>query len=54
MQSLRARNQIVAEVISKNDDSDLPSVVNSGDSQVKAWRVKRGNLRHTPPKDMGS
>ena len=33
---IEAEEPVVAEVINKNDDSDLPSVVNSGDSQVKA------------------
>ena len=39
-----AEEPIVAEVISKNDDSDLPSVVNSGDSQVKAGESREGIL----------
>ena len=45
---VEAEEPVVAEVISKNDDSDLPSVVNSGDSQVKAGESREGNLRHTP------
>jgi len=44
---VEAEEPIVAEVISKNDDSDLPSVVNSGDSQVKAGESREGILRYS-------
>ena len=45
---VEAEEPIVAEVISKNDDSDLPSVVNSGDSQVKAGESREGILDILP------
>jgi len=41
---IEAEEPVVAEVINKNDDSDLPSVVNSGDSQVKAGESREGIL----------
>jgi transcription termination factor Rho len=45
---IEAEEPVVAEVISKNDDSDLPSVVNSGDSQVKAGESREGILDILP------
>ena len=41
---IEAEEPDVAEVISKNDDSDLPSEVNSGDSPVKAGESREGIL----------
>ena len=45
---VEAEEPVVAEVISKDDDSDLPSVVNSGDSQVKAGESIEGILDILP------
>ena len=45
---IEAEEPVVAEVINKNDDSDLPSVVNSGDSQVKAGESREGILDILP------
>jgi len=45
---VEAEEPVVAEVISKDDDSDLPSVVNSGDSQVKAGEPREGILDILP------
>lgn len=45
---VEAEEPVVAEVINKNDDSDLPSVVNSGDSQVKAGESREGILDILP------
>ena len=45
---IEAEEPVVAEVISKNDDSDLPSVVNSGDSQVKVGESREGILDILP------
>ena len=45
---IETEEPVVAEVISKNDDSDLPSVVNSGDSQVKAGESREGVLDILP------
>ena len=45
---IESEEPVVAEVISKNDDSDLPSVVNSGDSQVKAGESREGILDILP------
>ena len=44
---IEAEEPVVAKVI-KNDDSDLPSVVNSGDSQVKAGESREGILDILP------
>ena len=44
---IEAEEPVVAKVI-KNDDSDLPSVVNSGDSQVKAGESREGILDTLP------
>ena len=45
---VQVEEPVVAEVISKADDSDLPSVVNSGDSQVKAGESREGILDILP------
>ena len=45
---IEVEEPVVAEVINKNDDSDLPSVVNSGDSQVKAGESREGILDILP------
>src|SRR5210317_2010914 len=44
---IEAEEPVVAKLI-KNDDSDLPSVVNSGDSQVKAGESREGILDTLP------
>jgi|TARA_B100001094_G_scaffold298057_1_gene321630 transcription termination factor Rho len=45
---IEVEEPIVAEVITKKEDSDLPSVVNSGDSQVKAGESREGILDILP------